>query len=66
MKLTETQTQLTRLLMKFIDDETSIVGIMLTLKKESQQEKMIDYIIENKDNLTKQMIMEKMNKLREN
>lgn len=66
MKLTETQTQLTRLLMKFIDDETSIVGIMLTLKKESQQEKMIDYIIENKDNLTKQMIMEKTYELIEN
>ena len=63
MKLTETETQLTRLLMQFIEDETSIIGVMLALKKEEQQEEMIDYIIDNKDNLTKQMIMKEMGKL---
>ena len=60
MRLSEIQKQLTQLLTKFIKDETSIVGIMLTLKTEKQQEQMIDYIIENKNKLDKEMIMTKM------
>ena len=66
MKLTEIQKQLIQLLSKFIKDETSIVGIMLTLKMEEQQEQMIDYIIENKNKLDKEMIMTKMLDLIEN
>ena len=37
MKITEIQKQLTQLLMKFTEDEASIVGIMLTLKIDEQQ-----------------------------
>lgn len=60
MEITEIQKQLTQLLLNFIEDETSIVGIMLVLKTEKQQEQMIDYIIENKNKVDKEMIMTKM------
>lgn len=59
MKLTEIQKQLIQLLTKFIKDETSIEGIMLTIKTEKQQEEMIDYIIENKEKIDKKMIITK-------
>ena len=60
MIITLVQKQLIQLLTKYIKDETSIIGIMLTIKEEEKQELMIDYIIDNKDNINKEMILKKM------
>ena len=48
MIITLVQKQLIQLITKYIKDETSIIGIMLTIKEEEKQELMIDYIIDNK------------------
>ncbi|MBR4830360.1 MAG: hypothetical protein IKZ96_01155 [Bacilli bacterium] len=57
--LTQTEIYLVRLLAVLNVDETTTIGIMLVLKKrEDLQNKMIDYIIANKENIDTQMIMD--------
>ena len=60
MELTKTQKQLIALLKALKMTENQVIGIMLTLQNENQQDKMIDFIIENKDNLTNEKILMKM------
>ena len=66
MELTKTQKQLIALLKAFKMTENQVIGIMLTLRKEEQQNKMIDFIIENKDKITNEEILMKMEQLIEN
>ena len=66
MKVTKTQKQLIALLKAFHMTENQVIGIILTLKSEKKQNQMIDYLIENKKNLTNEIILNKMKELIDN
>ena len=63
MNVSELQKDLIALLKALNLKETQVIGIMLALKKEKQQDEMIQYIIDNKKIITEEMIMEKLEQI---
>ena len=60
MEITRTQKQLTALLKALNLKMEQVIGVMLALQKEEQQLEMMNYIIENKDTITEDMISEQL------
>ena len=67
MKLTKIQQDLLTLLMHYIKNKDTIIGIMLFLNTDENRLEMIHYIVDNmkKTNITEEMINEKLKEILE-